>query len=202
MGLANRPQPRSIRVALALTMTALAACTSPSTALRTASPPEGPARPGDNTACRAVNAKVLEVADLPAAVALIPEQSAVRDGVSMCTYGDEADPHLLSLNSLILTVDTPGFRDSRNLSPQADAGLDTKSLCAPGTIRQLGPDAGIGSYARFCIGTPGSSRGGWIVNGSVCHLSFYSPRDAKRSTGERLSRIEAIAKAVDVNLPR
>jgi hypothetical protein len=117
--------------------------------------------------------------------------------VSLCSYGDEPDPSLLSVNSIYLIETQPAFLTAHHTTAfaEATAGLDSKA-CVPGSIRRLGLGSGVGSKAVLCVGKPGSVRGGWAQCGNGFYLSYYSPPDAERSVRVRLDNFQKIAQAV------
>jgi len=156
----------------------------------------------DNPACRPLNAAVMNLADFPVPVSRIPPESKtnISPGLSICTYGDEPDPKLLSLNALILVQMTPQALDLQHQSAR-EAVTEGSPDCVSGTIRQLGPSSRIGWFSFFCVGKPGSVRGGWIQNGDVYLLNLNSLTRADRTSGQRLDSYEAVARAVSAHVP-
>jgi hypothetical protein len=156
----------------------------------------------DNPACRLLNAAVIDAADFPVPVSRIPAESKanVSPGLSICTYGDEPDPKLLSLNELSLLRLTPQALRLHHQSAREAVTQDSANYVS-GTIRQRGPSDGIGSFSFFCIGKPGSVRGGWIQNGNAYLLNLNSLTRADRTSGQRLERYEATARVISAHVP-
>lgn len=138
---------------------------------------------------------MIRAARFTAPVVEVTGQSRTTPDGAWCTYGDVANDKELSLNSLILLVQTPQAIRAHRLSARK-AAMSAADLCQPDSTRELGTDGGIGSFAYFCIGQPGSSRGGWIQGADVYSLEVYSPNDADASTTERLNQFEEVAKAI------
>jgi hypothetical protein len=156
----------------------------------------GTSTAAEHAACRYLTSEIVAKVRFNFTVNLIKDR-ADRGGVSVCSYGDEPDPALLSVNSIYLIEMQPAFLTAHHMTAfaEATAGLDSKG-CVPGSIRRLGVDSGVGSKAVLCVGKPGSVRGGWAQCGNGYYLSYYSPPDADRSVRARLDSFQTIAQAV------
>ncbi|HJQ42093.1 MAG TPA: hypothetical protein VJ831_03315 [Jatrophihabitantaceae bacterium] len=115
----------------------------------------------------------------------------------MCSYGDEPNPTLLSVNAIYLIETQAAFLAAHHTTAFAAAtvGLDSTG-CVSGSIRRTEVGPGVGSKAVLCVGKPGSVRGGWAQCGQGYFLSYYSPPDAERSVDSRLDNFHKIAQAV------
>jgi hypothetical protein len=118
-----------------------------------------------------------------------------RDGVSFCEYGDEPNLNLISVSSILL-LDIPPTAQRAQHKTARQAALAAADMCVTGSLRELGPTGGVGSFAAFCVSTPGSVRGGWVQKEDVFSLSYFTPSDAQGSVADRLARFQAIAAAV------
>lgn len=206
--------PRALVVVLTGLVLGAASCSgsSPQPALSSGTVPPAATSPSPrqtptaghsdaNPACSLVDERVLAAADFPLPVARIPAESTANAaaGMSVCTFGDQPDPKLLSLNALSLLQITPqGLKAHRQSA--MDAITQERAECVTGTIRQRGPSNGIGSFSFFCIGRPGSVRGGWIQNSDVYLLNLNSLTRADHTPAQRLDRYETVARAIAANV--
>jgi hypothetical protein len=160
----------------------------------------GTSTEAEPAACRYLTSDIVAKVEFNYTVNRIKAR-ADRGGVSLCGYGDEPDPALLSVNSIFLIETQPAFLIAHHATAfaEATAGLDSKG-CLPGSIRHLGVGSGVGSKAVLCVGKPGSVRGGWAQCGNGYYLSYYSPPDTERSVRARLDNLQKIAEAVAVKI--
>lgn len=154
--------------------------------------------PKSSGACRYITPGVIALGHFDVSVSKVTD-SPGRDGVSFCEYGDEPNPNLIGVSSILL-LDIPPTAQRAQHKTARQAALAAADMCVTGSLRELGPTGGVGSFAAFCVSTPGSVRGGWVQNDDVFSLSYFTPSDAQRSVADRLARFQAIATAVSRNI--
>jgi hypothetical protein len=174
---------------LALMATVSVAACSSSTAGRAADPV--------GTACQLLTPAIANAA-LPVRVYhLGPRHTSA--GVTACFYGDERDPAVLSLNTvLLLQVNHRYLARHHQTAKQAAAG--GANDCVPGSTRHLGSAAHIGSGLTVCLGTRGPVRGGWEQRGSAYNLDLYAISTTSESYAARLATFETAARAISANI--
>jgi hypothetical protein len=150
----------------------------------------------EHDACRYLTSEIVAKVQFNYTVNRIKDR-ADSGGVSLCSFGDEPDPTLLSVNVIYLIETQPAFLTAHHTTAFAAAtsGLDS-SGCVNGSIRRVDVGSGVNPRAVLCVGKPGSVRGGWAQCGDGYYLSYYSPPDADRSVPARLHNFQKLVQAL------
>jgi len=151
-------------------------------------------------ACRYLTADIARTT-VPRAVHKVTDLTLAEKGMSLCLYGDEPDPKLLSLNTIDL--------DQRNSAALRAAGLNgreaveqaTRESCVPAHVQALDASSGIAPWAEMCLRRRGPVQVARTFGPDAYVLSTYALGD-KRDVASRFKDLEAAARAIVNAMPR
>lgn len=160
------------------------------------------AKGAEKTACELITPNVIKAADFTYRVVRQTKSNGVgKNGASGCTYGDDPDPTHISFNFLSLLIMTPAALKAEHATAKDEAKA-VADPCTAESIRKLGPNAGIGSYAYFCVASRHSPAGGWIQGRNVYLLAVGTPIVDYGTTTQRVSEFETVARVIATNIGR